>query len=106
MSEENKTVELKEEELEKVSGGEIWEYGDEGSCNHRYSVGQEIYYRVGTLTFYKSTIISRYGGKTVRYGKDFYPYYKIQKTCNGEYVSDVSEGELTTCPNDIYGTIY
>lgn len=51
MLEENKAIELNDNEMKKVSGGEIWEYGDKNSCNHMYFVGQEVYYRVGTLIF-------------------------------------------------------
>ena len=105
MSDEKKTVELKDGELEKVSGGEIHEYGGEDSCEHIFSVGQEVYLREGTLSFYRSIIISRYGGRTDKKAKYFYPYYKIMKTYNGEYIDDVPENHLASEPHP-FGTVY
>ena len=105
MEENKEELELKDKELEKVNGGEIHEYGDENSCEHAYSVGQEVYFAEGTLTYYRSIIISRYGGRTAKNVKYFYPYYKIMKTYNGEYIDDVPENSLHTEPHPL-GTTY
>ena len=78
MSEENKKVELNDEELKKVTGGYTWE--------NRKPVGYSFYASSNKTNVLKITHVLSYAGDELGY------LYKIDQYYSDQYCNDINKG--------------